>query len=99
MAADNACSITGSIQKDQQELKEFLGSAYNDYNLVIALENGNPVESRIVRDRFTTLCEEHNFEVVVFHSLRHLSTKYKLKMTHGDIKSVQEIQVTPKLKW
>lgn len=42
MAADNACSITGSIQKDQQELKEFLGSAYNDYNLVIALEMGIP---------------------------------------------------------
>lgn len=42
-----------------------------------------------VRDRFTTLCKEHNFEVVVFYSLRHLSTKYKLKMTHGDIKSVQ----------
>lgn len=76
-------------KKDQQELKEFLGSVYNDYNLVIALENGNPVESRIVRDRFTTLCEKHNFEIVVFHSLRHLSTKYKLKMTHGDIKSVQ----------
>lgn len=70
-------------------IERVLGSAYNDYNLVIALENGNPVESRIVRDRFTTLCEEHNFEVVVFHSLRHLSTKYKLKMTHGDIKSVQ----------
>ena len=76
-------------KKDQQELKEFLGSAYNDYNLVVALENGNPVESRIVRNRFTMLCEEHNFEIVVFHSLRHLSTKYKLKMTHGDIKSVQ----------
>lgn len=76
-------------KKDQQELKEFLGNAYNDYNLVIALDNGNPVESRIVRNRFQTLCEEHNFEVVVFHSLRHLSTKYKLKMTHGDIKSVQ----------
>lgn len=76
-------------KRDQQELKEFLGDAYNDYNLVIALENGNPVESRIVRKRFTSLCEENNFEVVVFHSLRHLSTKYKLKMTHGDIKSVQ----------
>lgn len=24
-----------------------------------------------------------------FHSLRHLSTKYKLKLTQGDIKSVQ----------
>ena len=76
-------------KKDQQEMKEFLGNAYNDYNLVIALENGNPVESRIVRDRFQKLCEENDFEVVVFHSLRHLSTRYKLKMTNGDVKSVQ----------
>ncbi len=76
-------------KQDQQELKEFLGSAYHDYNLVIALDNGNPTESRIVRDRFQTLCEVNNFEVVVFHSLRHLSTGYKLKMTNGDIKSVQ----------
>ena len=76
-------------KKDQQELKEFLGSAYNDYNLVIALDNGNPVESRIVRDRVQKLCEENNYEVVVFHSLRHLSTGYKLKMTNGDVKSVQ----------
>ena len=76
-------------KKDQQELKEFLGSAYNDYNLVIALENGNPVESRFVRDRFQKLCEENDYEIVVFHSLRHLSTGYKLKMTNGDVKSVQ----------
>ena len=32
-------------KKEQQELKEFLGSAYTDYNLVVALDNGNPVES------------------------------------------------------
>ncbi|MHC5215949.1 site-specific integrase [Enterococcus sp. LJL128] len=71
------------------ELKEFLGTAYNDYNLVIALDNGNPVEGRIIRDRFQELCETNNLEIVVFHSLRHLSTGYKLKMTNGDIKSVQ----------
>ena len=76
-------------KKDQQELKEFLGSAYNDYNLVIALDNGNPVEICIVRDRFQKLCEENDYEVVVFHSLRYLSTGYKLKMTNGDVKSVQ----------
>ena len=76
-------------KKDQQELKEFLGSAYNDYNLVIALDNGNPVEICIVRDRFQKLCEENDYEVVVFHSLRYLSTSYKLKMTNGDVKSVQ----------
>ena len=76
-------------KKGQQELKEFLGTAYNDYNLVITLDNGNPVESRIVRDRFQKLCEENDYEIVVFHSLCHLSTGYKLKMTNGDVKSVQ----------
>ena len=77
-------------QKDQKELQEFLGDAYNNYNLVIALENGNPVESRIVRDRFQKLCEQNGYEKVVFHSLRHLSTGYKLKMTNGDVKTVQD---------
>ena len=76
-------------KKAQDEMKEFLGDGYNDYNLVIALDNGNPCESRIVRKRFDRLCNENGFEKVVFHSLRHLSTKYKPKMTGGDIKSVQ----------
>lgn len=76
-------------KKAQDEMKEFLGSGYNDYNLVVALDNGNPCESRVVRKRFDNLCCENGFEKVVFHSLRHLSTKYKLKMTGGDIKSVQ----------
>ena len=40
-------------------------------------------------DRFQKLCEENGYEIVVFHSLRHLSTGYKLKMTNGDVKSVQ----------
>ena len=39
--------------------------------------------------RVQKLCEENDFEIVVFHSLRHLSTGYKLKMTNGDVKSVQ----------
>lgn len=73
----------------QQELKEFIGDAYHDYDLVVALDNGNPVESRIVRKRFQALCDDGGYERVVFHSLRHLSTGYKLKMTGGDVKSVQ----------
>lgn len=76
-------------RKEQDEMKAFLGKDYNDYDLVIAQDNGNPVENRIIRKRFQTLCEANQLEVVVFHSLRHLSTKYKLKMTGGDIKSVQ----------
>ena len=81
--------ILVKYKQEQQELKDFLGNAYNDHNLVVALDNGNPTESRIVRDRFDTLCEVNNFEKVVFHSLRHLSTGYKLKLTNGDVKSVQ----------
>lgn len=76
-------------KKNQEELKEFLGDEYHDYNLVVALENGNPVESRIIRNRLQTFCETAGYEQVDFHSLRHLSTKYKLKITNGDIKSVQ----------
>lgn len=86
---ETVARLLRQYKDEQTELKEFLGSAYHDYNLVIALDNGNPVESRIVRDRFQELCEANNLEVVVFHSLRHLSTGYKLKMTNGDIKSVQ----------
>lgn len=78
-----------NYKDEQTELKEFLGTAYNNFDLVIALDNGNPVESRIVRDRFQALCEVNDLEMVVFHSLRHLSTGYKLKMTNGDVKSVQ----------
>ena len=55
----------------------------------LALENGNPVESRIIRKRLQVFCDTTGYERVDFHSLRHLSTKYKLKLTQGDIKSVQ----------
>ena len=73
----------------QDKQKDFLGSAYTDHNLVIALDNGNPVESNYIRKKFNELIAEHNLPEVVFHSLRHLSTSYKLKMTNGDVKSVQ----------
>lgn len=76
-------------RKNQEELKEFLGADYHDYNLVVALENGNPVESRIILKRLQVFCDTTGYERVDFHSLRHLSTKYKLKLTQGDIKSVQ----------
>ena len=35
----------------KKELKEFLGDAYRDYNLVIAQDNGNPFEERVIRKR------------------------------------------------
>ena len=35
------------------------------------------------------LIQKNNLPKVVFHSLRHSSTTYKLKLTGGDIKAVQ----------
>ena len=73
----------------QDKQKEFLGSEYLDYNLVVALANGRPCEDRIILKSFEKLREKAGLPKVVFHSLRHSSTTYKLKLNHGDLKATQ----------
>ncbi len=73
----------------QDELKEYLGEEYQDYNLVVALPNGRPCENRIIAKEFEKLKEKAGLPNVVFHSLRHSSTTYKLKLNHGDLKATQ----------
>ena len=41
--------------KAQNELKEFMGEEYQDYNLVVALPNGRPCEARIINKEFASL--------------------------------------------
>ena len=71
------------------ELKEFLGNEYQNFNLVVPMANGRPCEKRIVEKEFLKLKEKANLPNVVFHSLRHSSTTYKLKLNHGDLKATQ----------
>lgn len=73
----------------QEELKLFLGDEYQDFDLVIALPNGRPCENRIIEKEFLNLREKLGLPRVVFHSLRHSSTTYKLKLNHGDLKATQ----------
>lgn len=73
----------------QDEIKHFLGEEYEDYNLVFALQNGRPCEDRIIHKSFEKLKESSQLPNVVFHSLRHSSTTYKLKLNHGDLKATQ----------
>ena len=61
-----------------------------DYHLVIALENGRPYEERLIAKKFKDMIRAHNLPPVVFHSLRHSSTSMKLKISGGDIKTVQK---------
>lgn len=76
-------------KKSQNELKEFLGDEYQDFNLVVTLPNGRPCENRIIEKEFLLLKEKAKLPNVVFHSLRHSSTTYKLKLNHGDLKATQ----------
>ena len=73
----------------QDKLKEFLGEEYKDFNLVIALANGRPCEGRVLLKSFEELRTRAKLPNVVFHSLRHSGTTYKLKLNHGDIKATQ----------
>ena len=76
-------------KKSQEELKGFLGDEYQDFDLVVALPNGRPCENRIIEKEFSLLKEKAGLPNVVFHSLRHSSTTYKLKLNHGDLKATQ----------
>ena len=70
-------------------MKSFLGDEYQDFDLVVALPNGRPCENRIIEKEFSILKEKAGLPNVVFHSLRHSSTTYKLKLNHGDLKATQ----------
>ena len=71
--------------KHKQKYKEY----YHDYNLIFAMNNGNPTESSNIRYKLKMFCKKHDFNQIVFHSFKHLSISYKLKLINGDIKSVQ----------
>ena len=56
---------------------------------MVAMPNGRPCEERIIAGEFQKLREKAGLPNVVFHSLRHSSTTYKLKLNHGDLKATQ----------
>lgn len=76
-------------KEKQDETKEVLGDEYLDYNLVMASTFGLPLGDGAIRKPLNQLIKEHNLPPVVFHSLRHSSVTYKLKLNGGDIKAVQ----------
>ena len=76
-------------KQEQEEYKEYFGSEYRDYDLVVCLEDGKFCSQSVIRKGFKNLAEAAGLPYVVFHSLRHSSTTYKLKLNHGDIKATQ----------
>jgi len=71
------------------EMKDLFGDEYLDYDLVFCSSNGHPLEASYINRGFSKLIRENGLPKVVFHSLRHSSITYKLKLNGGDMKSVQ----------
>ena len=78
-----------SWKQEQDTVMKQLGSEYTDYKLVIASPLGYPMEASQIRKALSSLIQENDLPPVVFHSIRHTSVTYKLKLTGGDIKAVQ----------
>ena len=48
-----------------------------------------PIGDSYLRDKMQKVIDEQGLPDVVFHSIRHTSVTYKLKLSGGDIKAVQ----------
>lgn len=76
-------------KEQQQETIQALGDEYQDFDLVMDGPLGMPTEAGTINASFRTLIERNDLPRVVFHSLRHSSITYKLKLNGGDVKAVQ----------
>ena len=73
----------------QQEIKELLTGGYQNFDLVVAHEDGRPYEERQIAFLLRKLTDATGLPPVVFHSLRHCSASLKLQIGGGNIKAVQ----------
>jgi integrase len=76
-------------KKQLDEYREYFGDEFLNYNLVFCNSIGRPIEGQCINRLLNELIKEHDLPKVVFHSIRHTSTTYKLKLSGGDIKAVQ----------
>lgn len=77
------------LKAQQNAQKELLGMDYRDNDLVIAHPDGRPVEGCVLNDWLQEVIKRYDLPRVTYHSTRHTSTTYKLKLARGDIKNVQ----------
>ena len=87
--ANSVAQALMELKKEQARQRESLHGLYQDFGMVIAQPDGRPTEERFLAKSFKKLIEENDLPLVVFHSLRHLSTSMKLQYSGGDIKAVQ----------
>ena len=75
-------------------MADFGEDGYMDYRLIISQANGRPIMTEHLNQRFKDVLEDMgaddiDVDDIVFHSIRHTSAGMKLKLSHGDLKTVQ----------
>lgn len=75
--------------EEMENLKELFRDEYTDFNLVFASSCGKPIEGQVISHVLKKLISDNDLPPVLFHSFRHSSITYKLKLNGGDMKSVQ----------
>lgn len=68
-----------------------LGEKYNDFDLIFALPDGSPIEPNLIEKWFKKWQKTEGISLpsVELHGIRHASATYKLRLSNGDVKSVQ----------
>ena len=85
-------AVAEMLQKRKEEIRNYkhlFGEEYFDYKLVFCTPDGRPLSKTYITRGMDKLIKENNLPRVVFHSIRHSSITYKLKLTGGDMKAVQ----------
>ena len=82
--------LAAHIQHNSK-MKEFYGEDYHDYGLLFCLDNGDPIEPKLMEKRFKKWQQRYaqHLPLIEFHGLRHSSVTYKLIVSEGDVKAVQ----------
>ena len=92
---DTVVQKLGALKSMQEELRADFGEdGYMDYGLIISQANGRPIMTEHLNKRFKDILADMGasdicLDDIVFHSIRHTSAGMKLKLSHGDLKTVQ----------
>jgi integrase len=85
----SVAEMLAEYKKKQDEEKKLLGPEYHNYKLVVCTPFGTPREQSSIEEALKKLIRENALPDIVFHSIRHASITYKLKLNGGDVKAVQ----------
>lgn len=106
-ASNRTIYITGQLAEEILQriekinrTKEFLGSEYNDHNLLLCSPEGNPIEPKLLERYFKKWQRKNSIEPEIeIQGLRKSSSMYKLRVNGNNYQEVQKDtgHTTPKI--